>query len=294
MSGEWGFGRVGVALDVDGDGDYLRQAAEAEALGYTALWVLGGQLDTLDPLAALVRATRTVAVAPGIIPLDRFGADEVAKLFGRVEAEAPGRLLPGFGGLQARPVSATREVLDGLDGRIPASRRLLAALGPRKLDLARDSAAGAITMLVTPEYTAQARARLGPDAVLVVCQLVALDEDRSRARGTVRGPLGFLVGSEVTGYAANMRRMGFADADITGLSDRLVDAVTSSGQPGTVAADVAAHLRAGADHVVLCAQSDGHQPGPIQLARTMADLLPQLHGGHIPDLPRVVQGKDRS
>ncbi|GAB3689436.1 TIGR03620 family F420-dependent LLM class oxidoreductase [Saccharopolyspora tripterygii] len=294
MSGERGFGRVGVALDVDGDGDYLRQAVEAEALGCSALWVLGGQLDTLDPLAELVRATRAVAVAPGIIPLDRFGTDEVAELFGRVEAEAPGRLWPGFGGLQARPVSAPREVLDGLDGRIPVSRRLLAALGPRKLELARDSAAGAITMLVTPEYTAQARRRLGPDAVLVVCQLVALDEDRARARDAVRGPLGFLVGSEVAGYAANLRRMGFGDAEITGLGDRLVDAVTSNGQPAAVAADVAAHLRAGADHVVLCAQSDGHQPGPIQLARTMAGLLPQLRDGHIPGAARVMQGRDGS
>lgn len=77
VSGEWGLGPVGLALDVDEGGDYLRQAREAEELGYSALWVLGGQLDTLDPLAGLVRATRKVAVAPGIIPLDRYGADEV-------------------------------------------------------------------------------------------------------------------------------------------------------------------------------------------------------------------------
>lgn len=274
MSGEWGLGPVGLALDVDEGGDYLRQAREAEELGYSALWVLGGQLDTLDPLAGLVRATRKVAVAPGIIPLDRYGADEVAELFGRVEAGSPGRLFTGFGGLQARPVSATREVLDALDGRIPASRRLLAALGPRKLDLARDSAAGAITMLVTPAYTAQARRRLGPEAVLVVCQLVALDDDRSRARGTLRGPLGFLVGSEVTGYAANMRRMGFGEDDLAGLSDRLVDAVTSGGDAGVIIAGVRAHLEAGADHVVLCAQSGGGRPGPIELGRALAGDLP--------------------
>ncbi|TDD79985.1 TIGR03620 family F420-dependent LLM class oxidoreductase [Saccharopolyspora karakumensis] len=273
MSGTWGLGRVGLALDVDGGDEYLRQAVEAEELGYGALWVLGGQLSTLDPLAGLVRATREVAVAPGIIPLDRFGADEVVELFGRVEAEAPGRLFAGFGGLQARPVSATREVLDGLDGRIPASRRLLAALGPRKLDLARDSAAGAITMLVTSEYTAQARARLGPEAVLVVCQLVALDEDRSRAREVLRGPLGFLVGSEVTGYAANMRRMGFGEADLAVLGDRLVDAVAGAGGAGVISAGVRAHLEAGADHVVLCAQSGDGLPGPIELGRALAGEL---------------------
>ena len=248
MSGERGLGRFGLALDVDGGGDYLRQAVEAEDLGYSAVWVLGGQLDTLDPLAGLVRATREVAVAPG-------------------------RLFAGFGGLQARPVSATREVLEGLDGRIPVSRRLLAALGPRKLDLARDSAASAITMLVTPEYTARARARLGPEAVLVVCQLVALDEDRSRAREALRGPLGFLVGSEVTGYAANMRRMGFGEGDLDGFSDRLVDAVSSGGDAEVVLAGVRAHLEAGADHVVLCAQSGGGRPGPIELGRALAGDL---------------------
>ena len=60
MSGERGLGRVGLALDVDGGGDYLRQAVEAEVLGYSAVWVLSGRLDTLDPLAGLVRATREV------------------------------------------------------------------------------------------------------------------------------------------------------------------------------------------------------------------------------------------
>ncbi|SFS80897.1 TIGR03620 family F420-dependent LLM class oxidoreductase [Saccharopolyspora flava] len=265
-------GRIGLGIEAD-DTRAAQHAAEVFGLGYTGLWVMSGQLRTLRILADLVRATRAAVVAPAIIQLDRFSPEQITALFDEVEAEAPGRLLAGFGGLQAQPVAATRERLEGFDGRIPASRRLLAALGPRKLDAAREVSAGAITMFTSPEFTAAARRRLGADATLVVCQRIALDDDRSRARETLRGPLRNLLGMPGSGYAANMRRMGFGDADISGLSDRLVDAVASGGDPGTVAADVRAHLEAGADHVVLAAQTDGRQPGTIELARALAAPL---------------------
>ncbi len=41
------------------------------------------------------------------------------------------------------------------------------------LDLARERTAGALPILATSEYTSQARARLGPDAVLVLQQELA-------------------------------------------------------------------------------------------------------------------------
>jgi hypothetical protein len=43
--------------------------------------------------------------------------------------------------------------LDRAEPPVPAQGRLLAALGPRKLELARDRCAGAILLLVTPAYT---------------------------------------------------------------------------------------------------------------------------------------------
>ena len=48
------------------------------------------------------------------------------------------------------------DYLDRLDHAVsplPAGRLILAALGPRKLELTRDGAAGAIPLLVTPGYT---------------------------------------------------------------------------------------------------------------------------------------------
>jgi hypothetical protein len=59
------------------------------------------------------------------------------------------------------------------------------------------------------------------------------------------------------GYAANLRRMGFAADEIAELSDRLVDAVVAWGDLDAVAARIFEHLRAGADQVALSVLSAG-------------------------------------
>jgi hypothetical protein len=97
---------------------------------------------------------------------------------------------------------------------------------------------------------AQARSLLGRDATLVVGQFVVVEPDPEQARARARGPLGLMTGRG-GGYAANLRRMGFAEDEIAQLSDRLVDAVVAWGDLDAVAARVAAHLRAGADQVAL-------------------------------------------
>lgn len=282
MRSEFELGRMGLVLGTT-DRAHTEQAPEAERLGYTTLWVPGGQLGTLEPLVELLRATEKVAVAPAIISLDVHGLADVVRFYGLLDDNEARRLVAGFGGPQqvARPLAALREFLDGVDAAdvpVPAGQRLIAALGPRKLEIARDRAAGAITMLVTPARTAWARGVLGPDATLVVHQLVVLDTDVDRARQVVRGPLSFLLGPGVAGYAANMRRMGFDDDDITGLSDKLVDAVATIGDADAIAAGVRAHLAAGASHVALSVLSDGQQPGAIEVARAVAAADPSLPG----------------
>ncbi|MQA01686.1 MAG: TIGR03620 family F420-dependent LLM class oxidoreductase [Streptosporangiales bacterium] len=269
-------GPIGIAVDVTGDSGYLDAAAEMEKLGYEGLWVSGGQLADLTPITELVHATESVPVIPGIIPLDVHDAATVARLYADLEASRPGRFVVGLGGPQrsAKPLRAMNEVLDRLDVAdppVPAERRILAALGPRKLALARDRFAGAVTLLVTPEYTAYARETLGPDATLVVNQMLVLDDDASRARRTARETMGFLLG--VAGYADNARRMGYTDAAIGDLSDRIVDDLTAWGDPHAVAARVRAHLAAGADQVVLSPLTDGEQPGGLPAARELAGLL---------------------
>lgn len=196
-------------------------------------------------------------------------------LYADLQATAPDRFIIGLGGpQQPRALHLLRAYLDELDGAeppVPVERRMLAALGPRKLALARDRCAGAIALLVTPDYTTEARRILGPNPALVIDQMVVLDTDEARARETARGPLRFLSG--VGGYVANFARMGFAETDIAELNDRLVDELVAWGDADTVAARVREHLAAGADHVVLGVLNEADQPGPIEVARQLASRL---------------------
>lgn len=266
------FGPVGVALNASRDDTYLAEAAELEALGYSAVWLPGGQLNSLDRIADLLAATTTVPVAPAIIPPDVYDAEAVAATYAQLERSHPGRFMVGLGNPQQprplRPLNDYLDLLDAADPPVPADRRILAALGPRKLEFARDRSAGAVPLLVTPEYTAWAREILGDQATLVIYQLAVDDTDPQRARRTARYPtVQGLLG--VGGYTVNMRRMGFSDGDVAELSDRLVDRLVSWGDETAIAARIQAHLDAGADHVVLGVLSDDAQPGPIDVARKL-------------------------
>jgi probable F420-dependent oxidoreductase len=136
--------------------------------------------------------------------------------------------------------------------------------------MAREKASGAFPVLVTPAWTAEARAALGPGTTLAVEQLVVLDTDADRARSAARAPLSFL--STLPAYQANFRRMGFTDDDISSLSDRLVDALVPWGDPGSVAGRIRAHLEAGADHVALSVVSTDNPPRPEEW-QALADAV---------------------
>jgi probable F420-dependent oxidoreductase len=269
-----GLGRYGVTLEVTEDLE--EHARAAERWGYSAIWVAGGQLASLDPLLRIMRATTRIAVVPGIIPLDVHGPAAIAALYAEAERIAPGRLVVGLGGPQRTPVGALAALGKALDepdtgpAVVPPERRLLAALGPRKLDLARERFGGAVTLLVDPSYTAWARERLGGGRTLVVDQMVVLDEDPQAARAAAREPLGFL--SQVGGYAAAFSRMGFSDTEIREMSDGLVDAVFAWGGVDRVVARLREQEAAGADHVVIAPLG-----GPGELA-TVERLAPSLLG----------------
>ena len=270
---ELDLGPIGVAVNVTADDRHLAEAKQLEQLGYRTIWLPGGQIDNLDRIAQLVRATSTVRVGSGIISPDVYEWDEVARLHADLQAGAPGRFVVGLGGSQKRRsldgLNSYLDRLDRADPPVPAQRRLLAALGPRKLEIARTRCAGAVALLVTPEYTSQTRARLGPDATLVIDQFVVLDMDRTRARRAARGHLRFLSG--IAGYRANFVRMGFDDTDIADLSDRLVDALVARGDADTIAARLDEHLSAGADHVIVTVLSEGDQPGLLDVAGQLAN-----------------------
>jgi probable F420-dependent oxidoreductase len=164
----------------------------------------------------------------------------------------------GFGGKPrpgTRPVAAMIEYLDELDTfqtPNPAAkiRRILAAYGPRMLQLARDRSAGAQTYHVNVAHTAQAREILGPDAFLAVEHAVLFERDPDRARAVAREHLHPYL---TTPYnIAKFRRLGYSDGEIAGGgSDRIVDDLVFWGDLDTIVEKLRAHVAAGANHVAV-------------------------------------------
>ena len=118
-------------------------------------------------------------------------SEAVAELDGRF----PGRFLLGLGVSHAplvesaglryeRPYERMTSYLDGLDAAqppTPASRRVLAALGPKMLRLAAERSLGAHPYFVPVEHTTLARETLGSEALLAPEVAVVLNADRSAA-----------------------------------------------------------------------------------------------------------------
>ena len=188
----------------------VESAAEVEELGYTAVWVpdVGGD-DLFDTLKALLSATNRITVATGILNLWMHDPAEAGRQYTAATAEHGRRLLMGIGvshaplveqagvGAYRKPLARMQEFLDGLDAApspVPAEDRVLAALGPKMLELARGRSAGAHPYLVTPEHTSVAREVLGPDKLLAPEQGAVLESDPARARAIARAALSVYFG----------------------------------------------------------------------------------------------------
>lgn len=222
------------------------EAQRVESLGFSTLW-RSGNLPMLD---AAVRATTSIPVATGIIPVDSVPAADVITTYNALQRDHPGRFIVGLGGAHgARPIKTLNTYLDALDAaNLPADSRVLAALGPNMLAMARDRAGGAYPFLVTPSYVTDARAALGANKVLAVL-LMVMPTDREAARQAAAVPLDFLT--KVGGYRRNLLRQGFSESDVDDVSDRLLDGITAWGALDAIAARVAEYRAAGADQVVL-------------------------------------------
>jgi len=257
-------------------------AAEMEELGYTTLWSSGGFKPGLSTrFDHLLAATRHAAVASGIVSVWLPSADEISRRAADLEVTYPGRFLLGLGASHApmvddytRPFAHVVRYLDELDaaGVVTEDRRILAALGPRMLELAGSRAAGAHPYFVPVEHTSRARDILGEGPILAPEVTVVLESDASRARELARTfTAGYLT---LPNYTNNLLSLGFGDGDIVGGgSDRLVDAVVAWGDLDAVARRVRAHHDAGADHVcvqVISAEGDAF---PLAEYRRLAPAL---------------------
>ncbi|MEV6255805.1 TIGR03620 family F420-dependent LLM class oxidoreductase [Nocardia sp. NPDC051911] len=255
----------------------LRQAAEIERSGYGALWLTISPPADLTVAARILDATEHLVVGTAVVNIWTTDARTVAASYHRIAAEHPDRLILGIGAGHretdpeyASPYDAMVAYLAELaDAGVPSDRVVLAALGPRMLRLVRDRAAGTIPVLVTPEYIRRAREILGARPLVLPGQMVVLDSDVERGRTTGRAHAA-APALHVANYTANLRRIGFTDADLTEPgSDRLIDALVLHGDPATVAAGIRVSLEAGANHIGLTAL--GHDP--IGTLRTIADAV---------------------
>jgi len=265
----------------------IAAAAELESLGYAALWLpdIGG--DLFEVVERLLAATSTIVVATGILNLWMHDAAETAARHHDFVQRHGDRVLFGIGishaplidateaGRYRRPVAVTRQYLDDIDASphpVPATDRVLAALGPRMLELAGTRTAGTHPYLVTPEHTAAARAALGPDALVAPEQGVVLETDPTEARRLARLHLSTYLG--LPNYSNNWLRLGFTPDDLEhGGSDRLVDALVVWGDEAAIAARVDAHRAAGADHVCVQVLDDDRVGLPLDAWRRLAPVL---------------------
>jgi probable F420-dependent oxidoreductase len=265
-------GTLGFTVNNEPDGSHLSSARELEQLGFRTLWIVGGQLDRLDRLTDLLDATERATVASAIVSPEVFDSETVASFYQQAESVTPGRLLIGLGSPhQPHPLSAVDDYIEQLNGAIPRERRLLAALGPRALDLARHRFAGAIPMLFTPAHTKVARDRLGPNRILAVGLLAVIDANAEAARKAARETLTFLA--TLQAYRRSFRRQGFRDEEVASLSDSLVDRLIAWGHPTQIVDRAREHLAAGADHVQLTVLGTAGQPTGISAARLLAPAI---------------------
>lgn len=278
--GRYGVWSIGLrAEDRARRGELAEAVAELEELGFGAVW-LGGS-SAVEHAVPLVEATDRVIVATGIQSIWQYEAADSARRLAELEAAHPGRFLLGLGVSHAkltdryrRPYSAMVDYLDALDAaKVPEERRVLAALGPKMLELSRERAAGSHPYLVTPEHTAQAREILGDGPLLAPELKVVLETDPDRARAVARDYLALYLG--LPNYTNSFLRLGFTEDDFTGGgSDRLVDAVFAWGDEDRVRAGIDALHTAGADHVALQIVDDQPRDAlPRAAWRRLADLL---------------------
>jgi probable F420-dependent oxidoreductase len=266
-------------------------AREIEAMGFGSLFMPeGGGKDALVESAAFLAATDRLVVGTGIANI-HFRIPTPAEGGARTLAGLhPRRFVLGLGvshapfveenmkGTYAKPLATMRTYLERMNA-MPAELeagarpvRLLAALGPKMIELSAELADGAHPYGVTPGHTETARAILGPDKWLIPEQAVAIGGDAEDQLRRARSHIGFYL--ELQNYRNSFLRQGFDDSDLAGGgSDRLIRSLVGMGSAAQAAASLIAHLDAGADHVVVQIIGDGRTTDPRPALRELASAL---------------------
>jgi probable F420-dependent oxidoreductase len=186
-----------------------------------------------------------------------------------------------------KPVATMRAYLDAMDDdpfvspqdenpvRRPPVDRVLAALRPPMLALAAERALGAHTYLVPVEHTRRAREIMGPDALLIVEQKIALVSDPAEAASRARASIGWYL--DTPNYRKNLEWLGYDESDIDGGgSARLVDDLVAYGTEDVIRARVQEQLDAGADQVAIQALTGPEDPFGVEMLRQIAPAILDL------------------
>jgi probable F420-dependent oxidoreductase len=283
-------GRVGVWVNWSAQvplEDVLEAARTVESLGFAALWLAETPLtrEAFVQAALLLGATERLVVTTGITSI--YSRDAIAMHAGAATlADAfGGRFVLGMGVSHppvvqhrgheyGRPVATMRAYLDALDAvaaqsPVSPAPRVLAALRPRMLELARDRAAGAHPYLVPTEHSARARAILGDGPLLAPEQTVLLETQPGPARATARRFMNRYL--TLTNYRNSLLDLGYAEDELDpeSPSDRLVDDIVAWGDADAIAGRIRDHHAAGADHV--CVQALAGDPAAaVEQLRALA------------------------
>jgi len=287
-------GRAGVWLGSIANlpaADLRRGVREIEQMGFGTIWL--GEATAREPFAAaalILSATDRVTVATGIANI--WVRDATAMMNGaRTLAEAwPGRFVLGIGvshvpsvrarGHQyERPLSAMRAYLESMENASyrppmpdPPPPILLAALGVKMLELARERTSGAHPYFVPVEHTLEARGILGEDRVLAPELAVAFARNREAAR--VTGERYMRTYLNLENYRRNLLRMGWPQDELEPPgSDRIFDAVVAWGQDEEIARKVGLHYEAGADHVAVQVLTPTPERAPLDDLRRLAPRI---------------------
>jgi probable F420-dependent oxidoreductase len=254
-------------------------ARRTESWGYGALWIpeaVGREV--FSACAWLLANTSRLIIASGIANIYARDPLSAAAAQKGLNEQSGGRFLLGLGvshvplveslrhHTYGKPVATMRSYLRAMTeapyravAPAEAPKTILAALGPKMLELAAEQADGAHPYNVPPEHTHKARALLGANKLLCVEQGAILNTNPAEARAIAREFLSIYL--TLPNYVDNWRRLGFADTDFAGGgSDRLIDAVIVWGDEGAIRARIAEHEQAGADQVCIQAIGSGGRP----------------------------------
>jgi probable F420-dependent oxidoreductase len=265
-------GRVGIwtpVLDTLPVADARTFATQLEQAGAGGVWY--GEAygrEAFQQAGLLLADTSDLVVGPSIANI--WGRDAMAARGAQAVLAAlhPGRFVLGVGVSHAPLVErlrghaytsplahmrtwlqAYRDLQPVIVDTPPSGPVMVAALGPKMLELSAELADGALPYLTLPEHTAQARDILGPNKVLVVEAGAVLTGDQQTWQERAHRHLEIYTG--LPNYRNSWFRQGFTEDDVPrGGSDRLKAAMVTHGMDATLER-IREHLDAGADQVAV-------------------------------------------